>query len=104
MQDNRVHVGEDGLEVEQLARACGPETVDRLRVVANDRDTRIIAAERAQDVDLQGVDVLVLIDKYVIERSREAWTECIIEQCRPVPQQQIVKVEQAKPTLAFDVG
>ena len=48
------------------------EAVDRLQVVAHDGDVGALAAQAADEVDLEPVDVLVLVDEQVVDRARRA--------------------------------
>ena len=59
-------------EVEDVRRRGRAEAVDRLEVVADRGDRRPVRAQRAREVDLQPVDVLVLVDQHVVERRRRA--------------------------------
>ena len=61
-------VGEVLLEVEDVADVGAAEAVDRLRVVADDREVAPLAGEQRQPAVLGVVGVLVLVDEHVAER------------------------------------
>ena len=59
-------------EAEDVLERGAAERVDRLRVVADDRDVLLDARHPVDDLSLQTVGVLVLVDEDVIVRSTRA--------------------------------
>ena len=100
MRDRR----ERRLDVEQVAGARAAEAVHRLRVVADDGEARVGAAQRAQHVDLQRVDVLVLVDADVIDLGREQRAEPLVGRGRAPVQEQVVEVDETEHPLAVHVA
>ena len=92
------------IELENVARLRGAERVQRLRIVADHRDARVIAPQRGEDVHLEAVDVLVLVHEHVIERARETRTETIVLRRRPPEEQQIVEVHEPRRSLPLHVA
>jgi hypothetical protein len=64
---DRRRLGEVTLEVEDVADVGGPEPVDGLRLVADDEQVAVLAAEQLQQPVLDPVRVLVLVDEDVPE-------------------------------------
>ncbi len=62
-----VGTGEVGRELQDAAHLGAPEAVDRLVRIADRNEVSTVARERAQQVDLAGVGVLVLVDVEVAE-------------------------------------
>ena len=91
-------------EVEDVARARRAEAVDRLEVVAHDRQLAARISEAAHDVDLDAVDVLVLVHEHVLEAVAHRRSDDLIARERAPVEQQIVEVEHAQGTLARAVG
>ena len=54
-------------KVEDVAHRRGPKRIDRLRIVADDREAPAIRLHRQQDRRLQPIGVLVLVDEDVVE-------------------------------------
>ncbi len=97
-------LGERGLDVEEVAGARAAEAVDGLRVVADDGQAAIIAAERPQYLDLQRVHVLVLVDADVIDLRREQRPQPVVGRGGAPVEQQIVEVDEAEGPLALHVS
>ena len=72
LERHRVRAGELLGEIEDVPGARRAKPVDRLEVVADDRQARMSPAQLAHDVDLQPVDVLVLVHEDVVEAVRDA--------------------------------
>ena len=97
--DVREHRG----EVEDVAHVGGPERVDRLRVVADDRHPGPVGPQQRHDARLQRVGVLVLVDEHVVEPLADLGAgRRVLEQPEPV-EQDVVVVEHAGGELALDV-
>ena len=58
-------------ELAQLPRRRTAKAVNSLRFIAYDGEAEPIWSERSYDVDLKAVDVLVLVDQYIIEGPRQ---------------------------------
>ena len=95
--------GNARLDVEEVPRARAAEAVDRLRVVAHDREARVGAAQRAQHVDLERVHVLVLVDAHVVDLGRELRAEPVVGSGRAPVEEQVVEVDEAEHALAVHV-
>ena len=97
--------GEPVRELQDVAHRRGAEPVDRLRVVADDRQVAVgpERSHRREDVGLDRVRVLVLVHEDVVEHPRELRPgnrrrrECFPEQ------EQVVVVEGLLRALTFDV-
>ena len=87
-------------EVEDVRRGGAAEAVDGLEVVADGGDVAAEAAQRSREVHLQAVDVLVLVDQHVVERSGEPRPDHLVARQRPPHQQQVVQVDHAELALA----
>jgi hypothetical protein len=53
-------------ELEQVPGARPPERVDRLCVIADNREPAAVGTEPAHDVDLKLVDILILVDEHPV--------------------------------------
>ena len=97
--------GNDRVDVEQVARARAPEAVDRLRVVARRRSGRwSVSSKRAQHVDLQRVDVLVLVDADVVDLGpASCWPRRGRRRGRAPVEEQVVEVDETERPLAVHV-
>ncbi len=92
-------------EAEDVLERGAAERVDRLRVVADDRDVLLDARHPVDDLSLQTVGVLVLVDEDVIVRSTELRGRLrhLVEQ--PLPhQQEVVVVTGVAEPLALAVA
>ena len=58
-------------KVEDVAHGGGAERVDRLGIVADDRQAPASGLERQQDRGLEGVGVLILVDQDVVEAAAD---------------------------------
>ena len=54
-------------KIENVADGCRPERIDRLGIVADDRQPAAIRLQLQQNVGLQPVRILVFIDQDMIE-------------------------------------
>jgi hypothetical protein len=76
------------------------KAVDGLQVVAHDGDVGALAAQAADEVDLQPVDVLVLVDEQVVDPALScAPDHGVLRQGAPV-EQQVVEVDDPEAALA----
>ena len=91
-----------GVEQEPCGRA--PESVDGLRVVANERQSWVETAKSDEDIELEQVHVLELVDEYVVVGGTEFLAERIVLHRSSPVQQQVIEVEQPEGTLACHVG
>jgi hypothetical protein len=90
-------------KVEDIADSGGSERVDRLRVVADDRDPLPVRLHRAKDRGLQAIGVLVFVDQDVIEACADLGGDRgFRHHLRPV-QQQVVVVEDVLRLLGLHV-
>jgi hypothetical protein len=87
-------------ELEDVPRRRRAEAVDRLQVVADDRHVLAARAQRAHEVDLQAVDVLVLVDEEVVDGPAHLGADDGVERERAPVQEQVVEVEHAEAALA----
>jgi len=79
------------------------KSVDRLGVVSYDVSPLPVGSEEPHDLDLQGVDVLVLVGRARDRTSRHARPEAVIAKCRP-PQRAADRRSQPGPlSLTGDV-
>ena len=91
-------------KVEDVAHGGGAERVDRLRVVADHRQTPASGLERQQDRGLQAVRVLVLVDEDVVEAATDVVGQAgVADHLRPI-EKEVVVVEHVLLLLGFDVG
>ena len=96
-------VGEVLRKGEDVLGAGGAEPVDRLRVVADRGQPALFAPELAHDLDLQGVQVLVLVDQHVLEHPPELGSDHVVPGERVPVEQQIVQVEHGQLALPLAV-
>ena len=91
-------------KVQDVAHGRGAERVDRLGVVADDRQASASGLERQQDRGLQAVRVLILIDQDVIETAADVVGQGgVADHLRPV-EQEVVIIEHVLFLLGFDIG
>ena len=91
-------------KLEDVVDRRGPERVDGLGVVADDRNAVTVRLHRQHDLGLQGIGVLVLVDQHVIEqRPLFAGERRVLQQTVPV-EQEVVVVEEVLGLLALHVG
>ncbi len=91
-------------KVEDVAHGRGAERVDRLGVVADDRQAAASGLERQQDRGLQAVRVLILVDEDVIEAAADVVGQAgVADHLRPV-EQEVVVIEHVLLLLGFDIG
>ena len=83
------------LEVEDVGDVGAAEAVDRLRVVADDREVAVLGGEQLEPAVLGVVGVLVLVDEHPAERVRVAVAD-LLEQLEQVDraEQQVVEVHR----------
>ena len=87
----------EGQDVLRRGRA---KAVDGLQVVAHHRDVGALAAQAADEVHLQPVDVLVLVDEQVVDPGAELRPhDRVLRHCAPV-EQQVVEIDDPEPALA----
>ena len=91
-------------QVEQVRAVRTAERVDRLGVVADDGQPAPVRPQRAHDVDLGLVDVLVLVDQHVVPAAGDVRAEDRVGEQAPPGEQQVVEVEQPALALAGDVA
>ena len=91
-------------EMQDVTRFSSAERVDGLCIVSDDRDSFVGSAQRLQNIYLQSVHVLVFINQYVIERTREPWAQTIIKGGGPPEQEKVVEVKHASSPFAGDVA
>ena len=98
--------GEPLRELQDVAHRRRAEPVDRLRVVADDRQVprRAGRAQPLEDVGLQGVRVLVLVDEHVVEHGGELVARLLAARERLPEQQEVVVVQDVLRALALGVG
>ena len=85
-------------------RASAPrKAVDGLCVVADNGEPPPVGSEGADDLDLQGVHVLVLVDEHMIEHPGHVRPEPIVCERRSPQQQQVVEIDLAPRALSRDV-
>ena len=91
-------------KVEDVAHRRGAERVDRLGVVADDRQAAAAGLESQQDGGLQAVGVLILIDQHVVEAAADVIGQAgVADHLRPV-EQEVVVIEHVLLLLGFDIG
>ena len=71
LQRHHRRAGEVLGEGEDVLRRGRAEAVDGLQVVAHDGDVGALAAQAADEVDLEPVDVLVLVDEQVVDAGAQ---------------------------------
>ncbi len=91
-------------KVEDVARLGGAEGVDRLRVVADHRESVAVGPQREQDLGLQAVRVLVFVDQHGVEAGGDRGSQRRLLHHMPPDEQQIVVVEQLLGLLLGAVG
>ena len=103
----RDHVGlraEMAGKVENVAHRGGAERVDRLRIVADDRQAASGRLEVQQNRGLKAVSVLVFIDQHVIEARRNIVRDCAFRHHLCPVEQEIVVIENVLFLLRFNIG
>jgi hypothetical protein len=83
--------------------AGGAEAVDRLRVVTDNRQPALLAAQLADDLDLEGVQVLVLVNEDLLEKSGKLRPQHRVAGERVPVEEEIVVVEHGELPLALAV-
>ncbi len=93
-------------ELEDVLHGGGPESVDRLGVVADHREVLRAGCRPHpfEDVGLQRVRVLVLVDQDVLEHRGELWRGRRGGRDRLPEQEKVVVVEDVLVALALGVG
>ena len=104
VQDDRVGTAERSVELEKVPCACRTEPVDRLRIVAHNREAWILAAQRGA-VRRPGDRLRLGTRRPEHGRTRAASRGPSTSSSKrgAVPQQQIVEVEQSERALALHV-
>src|SRR5262245_9306806 len=88
-------------KIKDVAHIGGPETVDRLGVVANYRETGTVGLEAKENPGLQGIGVLIFVDQNVIKQPAHRTRQIgYLHELCPV-EEQVVIVEH---TLALFGG
>ena len=82
-------------EIVQVAGVGTPEPIDRLRIVADDGEAAPVGSERAHDLDLKRVHVLVLVDEDMVEHRGHVRPEPVVGERRPPQEEQVVEVDLA---------
>jgi hypothetical protein len=91
-------------KIEDVAHRGAPEAVDRLRIVADHRQSATVRLDCQQDARLQRVGVLVFIDQHMREaRTEFARDHGLGRHLRPV-QKQVVVIEHLLRLFRIDVG
>ena len=91
-------------KIQNVAHRRGAKRIDRLGIIADDRQPLAIRFERNKDRSLQAVGVLVFVDQHVIEpRSDLVCDRFHLHHLRPV-EEQIVVIEYVLPLLGLDIG
>ena len=91
-------------KVQDVAHGRGAKRIDRLRVVADDRQPAPAGFQRKQDRRLQAVGVLIFVDQHMIEPSADVIGDRgLRHHLRPV-EQQVVVIEHVLLLLGFDIG
>ena len=91
-------------EVEDVAHRRAAETVDRLRVVADDGEATSVGLHRQQQARLQAVGVLVLVHQHVAEAAADCAREIGVGDHLCPVEQEVVVVEHRLRLLGLDVG
>ena len=90
--------------VQDVAHGRRAKAVDRLRVVADHRDTAPVRLQPRQDVGLQGVGVLVFVDQHMVEPVAQSVRHRLdLQRLGPV-EQDVVVVEDALRLLGGDIA
>jgi hypothetical protein len=92
-----------GGKVEDVLGAGCPEAVDRLEVVADRRQPTPLSSQGAHDLDLESVQVLVLVDQYLVEHRAHLRSKLLVAAERMPIEEQVIQVECAKRPLALRV-
>ncbi len=91
-------------KIQNVAHGRGAKRIDRLRVVADDRQSASAGLQRQQDRRLQTVGVLIFVDHHVIEARADLFRQRRLRhRLRPV-EQQIVVIEHVLLLLRLDIG
>ena len=91
-------------EIEDVAHGGGAKRIDRLRVVADHRQTVPLRLQCQQDGRLQAVGVLIFVHQNMIETPADMLGECgLAGHLRPV-QQQVVVIEHVLFLLGLDIA
>ena len=91
-------------EVVQMTGIGAPKAVDRLGVVADDRQSAAGRRQQADDVDLERIDVLVLVDEDVVEQARQLRADPLVDKGGPPVEEEVVEVELGAFALAADIS
>ena len=91
-------------EAQDVFHRGGAKRVDRLRIVADHRESRAIGSQSAQDLRLQLVGVLVFIDQHVVEVRADMLREARLGHHAVPVQQQVIVVEQRGALLLLDIA
>src|SRR5262245_65331839 len=90
-------------KIKDVAHVGGPETVDRLGVVADHREPSTVGLEPEKNACLQRVGILIFVDQDVIEeRAYRTGKLGHLHEFRPV-EEQVVIVEHALALLGCNV-
>ena len=100
LQRDHRRAGEVLGEGEDVLRRGRAEAVDGLQVVAHDGDVGALAAQAADEVDLEPVDVLVLVDEQVVDAGAQLRPDDRVLGQRAPVEQQVVEVDHPEPALA----
>ncbi len=93
-----------GREVEDVAHLGGPKGVDRLGIVTDHGQAPAVGPQRAQDLGLQAVGVLVLVDQHMVEACRRVGGQGRLEHGLGPVEQEIVVVEHLLAQLLVHVA
>ena len=88
---------------EHVAHGGGPEGIDGLTVVADDREGSAVASQEPNDVALDEIGVLVFVDKHVVVGVGEDGPEDLVAGGRPPVEEEVVEVQQAPTALVRGV-
>jgi len=91
-------------KLEDVVDRCGPERVDGLRVVTDDRESGAVGLEPQQDLGLHDVGVLVFVDQHVVEAAADLAGQVRVGRHHVPVEQQVVVVEHLLLELGLDVG
>jgi hypothetical protein len=87
-----------------MLRTVAAERVDRLRVVAHDRQASAAGLQREKDRRLEAVCILVFVDHDMIEAPADVVGESAVGDHLCPIEQEVVVIEDALFLLGFDVG
>ncbi len=87
----------------QMAGIGAAKAVDRLCVVPDDRESPPGRRQQPDDVDLEGIDVLVLVDKDMVEQARQLRADPFVDKGGSPVEEQVVEVELQAFSLAADI-